>query len=540
MRQSDSIFRLHLPTLLALLCVAGAGLMALGDSGVAKDEIHGVETITRNFELLKNGTPIAPPFKYDGTLVNFLAEWGFQVYKHAFASAAEADRLERDPEYAIITRIKQKHWWTWIWSLVGYAGVAVCVGVLCGPRAAWVGPLVLAATPRFFGHTLFNFKDVPFAAWFTLCTLAGALAIAAWLEQRAQNSRADWSWAVAVGGLVGILSGIRFGGFVALGLIFITLLWVAWRTHRWPVLLRRWPLALAVLASWYAITLAAYPVLWHDPVSGLFDFLRGMSAYPWNGRVLFDGVYVRAFDLPLSYLPVWFAIALPEWMLVAAPLGLVWLASRRTGATPLQQALVCLLVLQAAAIPVLAVVKGATFYDAIRHFLFVLPVGAVFASVALVAGYRMLGQPWRYAFAAVAMAVAAVPAWDAWHLHPYQYVYFNRLAGGLAHAPGRYETDYWGLSLREATEWVAGRAPDATLVVGGGLYSALAFAPPTMRVFGLEEIQRGTMAKPDPPFYYVARPRWELPARFPHCPRLYTVERAGAGLSVVRYCPPGA
>ena len=35
-------------------------------------------------------------------------------------------------------------------------------------------------------------------------------------------------------------------------------------------------------------------------------------------------------------------------------------------------------------------------------------------------------------------------------LHPYQTVYFNRLVGGLAGASGRYETDYWGNSYREA------------------------------------------------------------------------------------------
>ena len=39
-------------------------------------------------------------------------------------------------------------------------------------------------------------------------------------------------------------------------------------------------------------------------------------------------------------------------------------------------------------------------------------------------------------------------------LHPYQYVYFNGFIGGLRGAFGRFETDYWALSMREAAEWV--------------------------------------------------------------------------------------
>ena len=38
--------------------------------------------------------------------------------------------------------------------------------------------------------------------------------------------------------------------------------------------------------------------------------------------------------------------------------------------------------------------------------------------------------------------------------HPYQYVYFNELAGGVKKAYGNYELDYYFHSLREATEWV--------------------------------------------------------------------------------------
>jgi len=42
---------------------------------------------------------------------------------------------------------------------------------------------------------------------------------------------------------------------------------------------------------------------------------------------------------------------------------------------------------------------------------------------------------------------------DMVKLHPYQYVYFNRLVGGgLANAAQRYEADYWGASYREGVE----------------------------------------------------------------------------------------
>ena len=36
-------------------------------------------------------------------------------------------------------------------------------------------------------------------------------------------------------------------------------------------------------------------------------------------------------------------------------------------------------------------------------------------------------------------------------LHPYEYIYYNAFAGGVAGAAGRYDLDYWGLSLAEAT-----------------------------------------------------------------------------------------
>jgi L-threonylcarbamoyladenylate synthase len=41
-------------------------------------------------------------------------------------------------------------------------------------------------------------------------------------------------------------------------------------------------------------------------------------------------------------------------------------------------------------------------------------------------------------------------------LHPYEYVYFNELVGGLNGAQGNYEMDYWGASYSEASAWLKG------------------------------------------------------------------------------------
>ena len=51
---------------------------------------------------------------------------------------------------------------------------------------------------------------------------------------------------------------------------------------------------------------------------------------------------------------------------------------------------------------------------------------------------------------------AGITVNDMAALHPYEYVYFNRLiAGGEESASTRFETDYYGASYREGVRWLA-------------------------------------------------------------------------------------
>lgn len=50
--------------------------------------------------------------------------------------------------------------------------------------------------------------------------------------------------------------------------------------------------------------------------------------------------------------------------------------------------------------------------------------------------------------------------------HPYEYVYFNELAGGMNKAYGNYELDYYYHSTREASEWILANAKKSGLETG--------------------------------------------------------------------------
>jgi hypothetical protein len=202
---------------------------------------------------------------------------------------------------------------------------------------------------------------------------------------------------------------------------------------------------------------SAWPWAQVDPLARPFEAARIASQFHWEHPVLFGGSFVMSTELPRSYLPTWFAITLPELYLLAGVCGaaafVVKLRARTLG---LSRTLAVLMLAFFVAAPLAGVlIKRPVLYDAQRHFLFFLPPLAALAGVAFDA---FIAEPAfvrlrKLALVAIALTAALTLA-DMISLHPYQYVYFNRLSGGLPGAFGRYETDYWGASHREGFEWL--------------------------------------------------------------------------------------
>lgn len=289
--------------------------------------------------------------------------------------------------------------------------------------------------------------------------------------------RGDWSKErypalIAGGVLLGCTISVRQIGVFAGGLASLYLLY---RGRARAVL----PLCLYwVLAA--LVTYATWPYLWADPIqNALYSFL----VVPQFGahNVLFRGMLYPSGNLPWSYFPTLVSLDLTEPALILVCLGLgvvLWRFLR--GET--NRFVVGILVLWFGVPVYWLIAQRVPIYNNIRHFLFVFPPLLVFAGV----GFEALLQRARSMQVRALLSVLAIApgVWGIIWLHPYEYSYFNSLAGGVSGAFGEYDLDYWCTSLKEATEIVDQVAEHGdTFQVMGPLQSAAPYARGDLMLF---------------------------------------------------------
>jgi hypothetical protein len=258
--------------------------------------------------------------------------------------------------------------------------------------------------------------------------------------------------------------------------------------------------------------------------------------------LLYRGEVLMSNALPWHYVPNYLLITTPPVALALVGIGFAACIRRQSGGerTPLTYAAFLLDVWLL--FPVLyAVAKRPNVYDGLRHFLFLMPCLALFAGIGAAAGVRWLAARMRPAVAAAAVgSLLMLAAPEMAYLHPYESTYFNVLAGGLARAGHRYETDYWVSSYREAMEWVNARADEAgrqaTVLVAANDYSfpcADAYRGPRVTlcaVFG----EDSSRALPPDVDYYIATTRFGLAEQYPDAPVVHTVARHGVPFTVIK------
>jgi hypothetical protein len=246
-----------------------------------------------------------------------------------------------------------------------------------------------------------------------------------------------------------------------------------------------------------------WPYLWYSGLSGLFNSLLLLGDFPVQLSILFNGRFYTGNDLPASYLPTLLAIqfTLPAVVLAFCGIGIAltrWIKSGKEW----QQ----LLILFAwFFIPFTYVILAhPNLYHNFRQLLFITPPLFIFAGFTIDAVFKRIKINW---LKIILMGSLLIPGLiSIGRLHPYQYVYYNELVGGVNGAFRRYDLDYWMTSIKEATEYANQNLPEGTVI--NGWYAGSNYIELYLR----EDIQlvshREFYGPRGPGFDYVMLPTW--------------------------------
>lgn len=448
------------------------------------------------------------------------------------------------------TRSEKGHVWSLCFGLLGLLSAWRLTARIGGERAGFWALLLLFAVPRYYGHMFFNPKDIPLAATYVF----GVWAL---VELFAKLPKPSW-WHVAwVGLAAGLAMSARIAGLLILGyfalfvLLYLSVFYVfRYRSGRGlPAIEFAKDVTYWAMRGAVSGIIALLPVLifWPAMHANPFERLRGtvetVQSYGWNGMVLMNGRFWPASDLPPYYIPYWMVSTMPE-----SVLALFVLAVALGGGAILSYKRMCrwpqaaqfyprLVLLFAAVFPLCYLLwKDPVLYDGMRHFLFVVPPIVCVAALGLEwllrraerCGRRLayLGLQFGVGMACIVVCIEMLA------LHPYQYIYFNQIAGGLPAAYMRDETDYWGVSHKEAAEWlnayVEARAPAA-----GCVYKVHQRYSRWMLEEHLNPEHFVMSKERDGADFFVSVTRFNLHTSYPEAELLHVVQRQGVPLCFV-------
>ena len=339
-------------------------------------------------------------------------------------------------------------------SLSGWLTIVVTAlfaAYFSGYGAAIFVLILFAVSPTFLGHAQNNLKDIPFA-------LAYISSIYYSLKLVYSEGKPSKQTILLLILSIGFAIGIRIGGVLVLfylGLFMFLKIALDWMKQKNLELiqLKKFMILLFIISiSGYILGLLTWPYALQNPLLNPWKAYRVMTNFPTTVHQIFEGNFDWSDFHPWYYLPKYMAITIP--LIVFTGLGTFIFTFKKNYSD--DQKMQLLLLIFTILFPLIFVLlKGSNLYGSWRHFLFVYP------SIILIAALGFHNFFTRFKHRLIRMAGIGLLMVLSFHPlkfmaanHPYYYLYYNQLVGGLKGAYGNYETDYYYHSMRQGTEWL--------------------------------------------------------------------------------------
>ncbi|WP_026464086.1 glycosyltransferase family 39 protein [Adhaeribacter aquaticus] len=343
--------------------------------------------------------------------------------------------------------------------LVFYIGVVLFYKILKEKFYDWkiclFGTALLVLSPRIFADSFYNSKDIVFLTASLLCCYTFII----YFKNRKFKYLVYHAFTSALAIDIRIMALL----FPFLTFVFIFLEKIQNK--------RNFSIRQAVLASTsYCLLLTFFvwllwPYLWESPLNNFLAIFNKLNRNGMIGHVLFNGQILTFNNLPWYYIPEWILISTPVIYTCFFILGNFILIKQIFLNKVCNQDILAFSLFY---IPIIAVIWiNAILYDGWRHLYFIYPFFLIIVVKGGVNTYEYLKNnmgylgkkliPFFWGIFAINMGMVLKFMIES---HPYQNVYFNELIN-KNNIQQKFELDYWGLSHRQALEFLLKRETNA-------------------------------------------------------------------------------
>lgn len=329
---------------------------------------------------------------------------------------------------------------------------------------ALAGVLMLVLSPRIFGNSMYNPKDIPLLCWFVFAFYTHIRFMEG--KDRYGPVLHGLACALAIGSrIVGVVWPVLSLGYLLFHLI-------VQKSSKAEVVLniKRTSFYLLFL---FSFTFLLWPVLWEDPIGGFLHSFNSMKHFRWYAEMLYMGEMVQSTELPWHYIPVLISVTTPIIILFAIMSGFLVMLRKLWKYRQKLFTEVALgqdtVAMGAALIPLMAVVLfGSVLYNGWRHLYFIYPFLVYLAVLGIESLIKVYSRKRSNLIVKVfTVGLLGLATWEIGNTvyflikyHPHQSVYFNFLAGDVEK---NFERDYYGVSYKEGLSRLLERYPEKNL-----------------------------------------------------------------------------
>lgn len=308
-----------------------------------------------------------------------------------------------------------------------------------------LGILLYITSPRIFGDSFFNNKDIVFLSFVTISIYYCFKLI----DNFNYKNIFLFSLISAVATSARII-----GVFLPVSFILIKLFGSLDRKFEINLFYK----IVTLLFGYFLILIILWPYLWNNPLINFFDAFSVFSKYVIDIKFLFDGNYISSKQLPVLYIPSWIMISTPIFTIIffligyafcfkRIFLGILNIEKRKDIWVDKEEEKDFYVFSNFTLIIAYLILSNTVLYNGWRQIYFLhffIIYFAFFGIKYSFVYFKIITSLKNYIFL-IYLFLISVSVFQIYKLHPFQSFYFNSFVS-KKNINKNYEIDYWGLS----------------------------------------------------------------------------------------------